>query len=446
LKENQDISSFDSWVKSSLQNANVNPPSGLWQGIESGIGTSSAGSGGLIDQIRSIVQQLGWKASAGIAGMAAAGGFLYYSMVSNSPEQKASNTETATQAEPLADQENFPDQSETKAEWGENSISVQPSTKQDANQPETSQNKTDKPLRSSSSEPVSSTAQPKNADEIPPSDEVNSPPTEAKPIAPTDNAAEPIDFEIKATTYTYCDRIAMEITLEPPVRATWYSRGKTKPFARAKDLALEIVWENEEGSDSVATLTAEYEGVRKTIKFNRERLSDFSWENATGDNIQFNVQGQQPEMMWWDYGDGSDVEMSSESAVSHYFNYQEEPYQVMMIARYNDGCIDTIRHRVSPPKTDTQYEPFIPNVFTPYSKDGKNDVFKVEIKETTYYHLVIQNTQGEVVFESRNPAEAWNGKYKNQGEMCGKGKYVYTLRYAVKEQRIQVRQDILTIR
>lgn len=445
MKENQDISSFDSWVKSSLEHANVNPPSGLWQGIESGIGTSSAGSAGLIDQIHKLTQQLGWKAVVGVAGMAVVGGFLFYSMVSRSPEEKTSNTEKADQVEQLEDAQKVIHQSETIDKEGQNSSSETPISQNDTYEPESSHERADAPMSSYPAESLGGSLQASDT-EVFPSAVDHASPDKSKPMAQHENADQPFTFEIKATTVAYCDRMGIDVYLEPPVQATWYFNGKTSPFVIANDLALEIVWDKDEGLDEVSSLTAEYQGVKKTIEFKRERLSDFSWENTGGDHVQFSVQGQQPEMMWWDYGDGSDVEMSSESMISHYFNYKQEPYQVMMIARYDDGCIDTIKHQVSPPKTDIQYEPFIPNVFTPYSKDGKNDVFKVEIDETTYYHLVIQNPQGVVVFESRDPAEAWNGKYNNRGEMCGKGKYIYTLRYAVKEQRVQVRQDILTIR
>ena len=68
------------------------------------------------------------------------------------------------------------------------------------------------------------------------------------------------------------------------------------------------------------------------------------------------------------------------------------------------------------------WEPF--NVITP-NGDGVNDTFKLKIEGATYYHLLIFNRWGELVFESKDQNNCWTGKNKNDGSDCPAGTYYY---------------------
>lgn len=70
---------------------------------------------------------------------------------------------------------------------------------------------------------------------------------------------------------------------------------------------------------------------------------------------------------------------------------------------------------------------FLPNAFSPGNADGLNDAFRpVQAFATiNYYHLRIYNLWGQLVFESTDPNEAWNGTF--QGEQVAEGTYVYAL-------------------
>lgn len=72
---------------------------------------------------------------------------------------------------------------------------------------------------------------------------------------------------------------------------------------------------------------------------------------------------------------------------------------------------------------------FIPDVFTP-DGDGINDDFKITIENATDYDLKIYNRWGEVVFESKNPKDKWDGKVK--GKIYGNQLYPYVLNYRPK--------------
>ncbi|MBP7849456.1 MAG: gliding motility-associated C-terminal domain-containing protein [Lentimicrobiaceae bacterium] len=69
----------------------------------------------------------------------------------------------------------------------------------------------------------------------------------------------------------------------------------------------------------------------------------------------------------------------------------------------------------------------IPNVFTP-NYDGINDAFQPTHQNIIYYHLSIFNRWGQLLFESFDIREGWDGKF--QGQECSEGTYFYKIEYA----------------
>ncbi|PSR52488.1 hypothetical protein AHMF7605_02590 [Adhaeribacter arboris] len=60
----------------------------------------------------------------------------------------------------------------------------------------------------------------------------------------------------------------------------------------------------------------------------------------------------------------------------------------------------------------------IPNAFSPNS-DGLNDIFEVKGRFIQAVRLKIYNRWGQVIFESKNPGEGWNGKINGQDAPVG---------------------------
>jgi len=67
---------------------------------------------------------------------------------------------------------------------------------------------------------------------------------------------------------------------------------------------------------------------------------------------------------------------------------------------------------------------YIPSAFTP-NGDGLNDMFGVKGDGIKDFHLYIYNRWGEVLFESTNPRQQWDGKI--DGNPAETGTYVYQL-------------------
>lgn len=70
----------------------------------------------------------------------------------------------------------------------------------------------------------------------------------------------------------------------------------------------------------------------------------------------------------------------------------------------------------------------VPNVFTP-DGDDENDTFRpffnVPSTDFVEYRFCVYSRWGEKVFETTNPDEAWDGKYKN--ELAVSDVYIWTL-------------------
>ncbi|TNE81885.1 MAG: gliding motility-associated C-terminal domain-containing protein [Bacteroidetes bacterium] len=75
----------------------------------------------------------------------------------------------------------------------------------------------------------------------------------------------------------------------------------------------------------------------------------------------------------------------------------------------------------------------VPNAFTS-NGDGLNDQYEIAFASIKTYHIKIYDRWGELIFESQDPANFWDGKFK--GSFCPEGVYVYTIRYTGSDDTI----------
>ncbi len=69
---------------------------------------------------------------------------------------------------------------------------------------------------------------------------------------------------------------------------------------------------------------------------------------------------------------------------------------------------------------------YFPNAFTP-NGDRKNNVFKAQGTDITYFHLQIYNRWGELCFESQDINEGWDGTYR--GNKVAENSFVWICDY-----------------
>lgn len=98
-------------------------------------------------------------------------------------------------------------------------------------------------------------------------------------------------------------------------------------------------------------------------------------------------------------------------------------FEVKRIAVNQYGCWDTLGVWV---RINPVLNIWAPTAFTP-NGDGKNEFFRPFVTGFTTYHLVIANRWGQVVYESDDALEEWNGQLRNQGPPCPQDVYSWHL-------------------
>lgn len=101
--------------------------------------------------------------------------------------------------------------------------------------------------------------------------------------------------------------------------------------------------------------------------------------------------------------------------------------KIRLVVTHPEGCKDSIIKYLD-------IRPIVlwnmPNAFTP-NGDGLNDGFlgKGYLEGATNFRMSIWNRWGEMVYETTNPNDEWNGRVKNTGGMSPAGVYVYILSF-----------------
>ncbi|MBW7868696.1 MAG: gliding motility-associated C-terminal domain-containing protein, partial [Brumimicrobium sp.] len=144
----------------------------------------------------------------------------------------------------------------------------------------------------------------------------------------------------------------------------------------------------------------------------------------TGEFINTSTGGYSYE---WNLGDGTTSD--EYSPIHEYPSETDGTYNVELIVTSDHGCKDTANMVVFL-KEVLLY--FIPNTFTP---DGNkyNEVFRpvfVAGYNPDIYTFMIFNRWGELIYETNEPNEGWDGIY--QGKMSPDGTYVWKIRFGDK--------------
>jgi gliding motility-associated-like protein len=101
--------------------------------------------------------------------------------------------------------------------------------------------------------------------------------------------------------------------------------------------------------------------------------------------------------------------------------------QVRLIVTHPEGCKDSAFALLD---IRPEIHWYMPNAFTP-NADSKNESFlgKGYLEGATNFNMTIWNRWGELVFETTDATEGWNGRQKNTGGMSPPGVYVYVVNF-----------------
>jgi gliding motility-associated-like protein len=125
----------------------------------------------------------------------------------------------------------------------------------------------------------------------------------------------------------------------------------------------------------------------------------------------------------WSYGDNSTSTVFEES---HTYGEPGE-YPVYLIVTNTYGCSDTAIVDISVKDYHTFY---VPNAFTPDGND-RNETFGPVFTNilTEGFDMQIYDRWGNLVYQTNDPYDPWNGRWKNKGDIVQQDVYVYMISY-----------------
>ena len=185
--------------------------------------------------------------------------------------------------------------------------------------------------------------------------------------------------------------------------------------------------------DVTLTITDQYGCVWDTIMdgvhvyvYDRP-VPDFIWNPNPTDylnaQITFNNQSTNNFYNQWSFFTDALYTSTDINPVFQFPQDQPGSYDVTLITTSAEGCVDSITKVVT---IDDVFLFYIPTAFTP-DGDGLNDEFKVvgEGLDLSNFKMTIFNKWGELIFETSNPDNGWNGTYK--GSLVPDGVYIWKI-------------------
>jgi gliding motility-associated-like protein len=153
------------------------------------------------------------------------------------------------------------------------------------------------------------------------------------------------------------------------------------------------------------------------------------YELCEGDSIVtlFNTISNLPGYNEWTFGgliyQQDDISISFESSGMF----------PLSVVHYSNGCVSPIQETVITIARCPELLFYVPNTFTPDGNEH-NNVFQPVFTngfDPYDYHLEIFNRWGELIFESHNHIEYWDGTYNNA--LCPSGIYTFKIQFGFKE-------------
>jgi gliding motility-associated-like protein len=128
----------------------------------------------------------------------------------------------------------------------------------------------------------------------------------------------------------------------------------------------------------------------------------------------------------WSFGDGS-PNSNLENPVHNYPAETVDSYIVSLMVTDTNGCVDTVSNVFW---LNDMLNVYVPNAIT-VNSDGMNELFLPifsNVDAVKSYDLWIYNRWGQLVFETDEIAEGWNGRYKDNKDVQ-LGVYTWKIRY-----------------
>jgi gliding motility-associated-like protein len=160
-----------------------------------------------------------------------------------------------------------------------------------------------------------------------------------------------------------------------------------------------------------------YQGTKAGFTFSPERVTKVDNTVSFSDKSQFATR--------WQWFFGSKGYASRQNPI---FSFRDTGIQrVKLLVNNQWGCIDSMIQFIDVVPLVSY---FLPNAFTP-NDDTVNDIYRGNgiTEGIQNFSMKIWNRWGEMIFETSNPTQGWNGKKFNKGEDSPLGVYLCVVTY-----------------
>jgi gliding motility-associated-like protein len=171
--------------------------------------------------------------------------------------------------------------------------------------------------------------------------------------------------------------------------------------------------------DDTTILAAVNVNLRPSAAFQNVTVGDI----LIGSEISLENHSTNYNYWLWDFGNGR-IDSTDFNATTIY--NAPGVYDITLYAIYGPGCYDSATITVNVNDIEVIY---IPAAFTP-NGDNVNDVFYVYGNSIINFHMYIFDRWGEVIYESGNIQQGWDGTSK--GNKIPDGVYSYRINYSKK--------------
>jgi gliding motility-associated-like protein len=135
----------------------------------------------------------------------------------------------------------------------------------------------------------------------------------------------------------------------------------------------------------------------------------------------------------WNMGVGDPDEMYFEPGDYQYPANISDTFLITLYAITTEGCADTAYQLIFF-NNDPFY--YVPNTFIP-NDDNRNDIWTPvfsNLENVKKYNIQVYNRWGELIFETSDPTQGWDGTYKDN--KCQDGTYIWKLQFTWYDKRI----------
>lgn len=172
-------------------------------------------------------------------------------------------------------------------------------------------------------------------------------------------------------------------------------------------------------------------------------IADFAYNPAVLNsfNSTMNLYDQSVDAIAWQWNFNNEG-TSFDQNPTHTFSDTGQAF-IQMIATHPSGCQDTMVRFID---IEPAYSFYLPNAFTP-NEDDVNDGFIGAGMFWTFqeYDMKIFNRWGEMIFETSDPFEAWNGRKNNTGQHVKNGVYVCKVRIRGPRGEVRFYETLVTL-